>query len=59
MGGYQGPIQRPFEVWTDFVGWCSACLRVGVETIKFGTRERCVGICGDCLDRLNEERGET
>ncbi|MBX3261078.1 MAG: hypothetical protein KF782_15450 [Labilithrix sp.] len=54
---YDGPIPRPFDVWTGH-GWCSACLQHGVRLVRFGTAERCVGLCADCIHRFATEIAE-
>lgn len=49
---YSGPVPRPYEVWTEDDGWCSACLVEDVAIVRFGNRDRCVGICSACVARL-------
>ena len=49
---YEGPIPRPFKVWTEDYGWCSACFDEDKRIVLMGTEKKCVGICAHCLAKL-------
>lgn len=51
---YEGPYPRPFDVWIEDEGWCSACLVDVLPIVRFGSSSRCVGLCRPCLSRLIE-----
>lgn len=44
---------RSYLAWTQDDGWCSACLEADRRVVLMGTKDRHVGLCRPCLDRLS------